>query len=67
MENSKALKDRLLKYRTEEGLSQEKFAHLLGISFVTLNRWENGHSNPRGLQKKRVERMLNSKAKKTKK
>lgn len=28
------------------GLTQQQFAKLLGISFVTLNRWENGKSKP---------------------
>ena len=27
-------------------LTQQQFADLLGVSFVTLNRWENGHSKP---------------------
>lgn len=34
-------------------MTQQQFAALLGVSFVTLNRWENGHSKPStlGLQK----------------
>lgn len=31
------------------GLSQEKFAALLGITFVSVNKWENGASSPTGL------------------
>jgi transcriptional regulator with XRE-family HTH domain len=27
-------------------LTQQQFAELLGVSFVTLNRWENGQSKP---------------------
>lgn len=27
-------------------LSQTEFAHLLGVSFVSVNRWENGHFEP---------------------
>ena len=29
-------------------LSQEQMARLLGVSFVTVNRWEGGHSSPTG-------------------
>ncbi|BAQ63924.1 DNA-binding transcriptional regulator [Geminocystis sp. NIES-3709] len=32
--------------RLELKLSQEKFASLLGISFVSLNRWENHKTMP---------------------
>lgn len=27
-------------------LSQTEFAKLLGVSFATVNRWENGHFDP---------------------
>ena len=27
-------------------LSQTEFAELLGVSFATVNRWENGHFDP---------------------
>ena len=32
--------------RKSMGLTQQKFAELLGVSFVTLNRWENGQTRP---------------------
>ena len=32
--------------RKQMGLTQQQFAALLGVSFVTLNRWENGQSKP---------------------
>ena len=32
--------------RKSMGLTQQQFADLLGVSFVTLNRWENGQSRP---------------------
>jgi transcriptional regulator with XRE-family HTH domain len=34
--------------RKELGLPQEQMARLLGVSFVTVNRWEGGHSSPTG-------------------
>ena len=27
-------------------LSQKEFAQLLGVSFISVNRWENGHFEP---------------------
>ncbi|MGO9531072.1 MAG: helix-turn-helix domain-containing protein [Syntrophobacteraceae bacterium] len=32
--------------RSQLGLSQEDFAHALGVSFATINRWENGKTSP---------------------
>ena len=32
--------------RAELGLTQEKFAKRVGVSYVTVNRWENGHHRP---------------------
>ncbi len=32
--------------RGKLALSQERFAELLGVSFATVNRWENGQSRP---------------------
>ena len=52
------LRERILKYRQAKGLSQEELAHIIGVSWATLNRWENGHTTPRGLQKKSIERIL---------
>jgi len=35
---------RLRQLRAERGLSQEQLAHLLGVSFATVNRWETGRT-----------------------
>ena len=32
--------------RKQLGLSQEELAHELGVSFATINRWENGKTSP---------------------
>ena len=32
--------------RRQLGLSQEELAHELGVSFATINRWENGKTTP---------------------
>lgn len=38
--------------RTELNISQEELARALSVSFATVNRWENGKSNPNRLTKK---------------
>lgn len=40
------LPDEIKKMRAELHLSQEKLAQLLGVSYTTLNRWENGLAKP---------------------
>jgi DNA-binding transcriptional regulator YiaG len=42
--------------RRQLGLSQEELAHALGVSFATVNRWENGKTNPSKLAYKQIER-----------
>jgi DNA-binding XRE family transcriptional regulator len=39
---------RLTAIRRKLGLTQEQMARLLGVSFVSVNRWEGGHSSPTG-------------------
>lgn len=41
--------DKVLKVRLQLNISQESLAKELGIAFVTLNRWENGHTEPKVL------------------
>ena len=38
--------------RRQLGLSQEELAHALGVSFATVNRWENGKTMPSKLARK---------------
>ncbi|GMO43343.1 MAG: hypothetical protein Pg6C_04880 [Treponemataceae bacterium] len=37
--------------RQSLGLSQEELAHALNVSFVTINRWENGKTEPNRMAK----------------
>ncbi|WP_017651761.1 helix-turn-helix domain-containing protein [Fortiea contorta] len=39
-------------------LSQEKFAAELGVTFPTINRWENGHATPSPLARKQIDALL---------
>ena len=41
--------------RSQLKLSQEDLAHKLGVSFATINRWENGNYQPSRLAKKAFE------------
>ena len=41
--------------RTELKLSQEDLARELGVSFATINRWENGNYQPSRLARKAFE------------
>ena len=38
--------DDIRRLRTRLGLSQQQLADRLGVSFATVNRWENGHTKP---------------------
>lgn len=38
--------ERIRHYRTKRGLSQQALADNIGVSRVSISRWENGHENP---------------------
>ena len=44
--------------RRRLGLTQEKFAARLGVTFPTINRWENGRAKPSPLALKQIEEVL---------
>ena len=46
--------------RSITGLTQEKFAAKLGVTFPTINRWENGRAKPSPLAMKQIEDLLHS-------
>ncbi len=50
--NVMTFSEKIKKVRSQLKLSQEDFAHELGVSFATINRWENGNYNPSRLAKK---------------
>lgn len=49
-------KDLIRELRKRLGLTQEKCAARLGVTFSTLNRWENGHAKPSPLALKSIRR-----------
>jgi transcriptional regulator with XRE-family HTH domain len=44
--------------RERTGLTQEKFAAKLGVTFPTINRWENGRAKPSPLAMQKIEELL---------
>ena len=44
--------------RERIGLTQEKLAAKLGVTFPTINRWENGKTTPSPLAMKQIEELL---------
>ena len=44
--------------RQRLGLSQEKFARKLGVSFQSVNRWENGRTKPLPLALRQIKTLL---------
>jgi DNA-binding XRE family transcriptional regulator len=54
MNYSKLLRD----YRAKELLSQTELAEILGVSFVSVNRWENGHHEPTIKVKRKIRKLL---------
>lgn len=40
------------------GLTQEQFAAHLGVTYPTINRWENGRSNPSPLAMEKIQKKL---------
>jgi putative transcriptional regulator len=47
--------------RKQLGLSQEELAHALGVSFATVNRWENGKTAPSKLARRQFEQLCKEK------
>lgn len=44
--------------RQRLGLTQEQFALKLGVSYQSVNRWENGRTKPLPLAMKQIKQML---------
>ncbi|MBN2466792.1 MAG: helix-turn-helix transcriptional regulator [Deltaproteobacteria bacterium] len=46
--------------RRQLGLSQKELARALGVSFATVNRWENDRAKPSPLALEKIESLLHS-------
>jgi transcriptional regulator with XRE-family HTH domain len=49
---------RLEDYRLENKISQTKLAEILGVTFVTVNRWLNGKFGPNKIQRYHIKKLL---------
>jgi putative transcriptional regulator len=49
------LPKRIKSIRQQLGLSQEELAQKLGVSFTSVNRWENGQTKPSKLARRQIE------------
>jgi transcriptional regulator with XRE-family HTH domain len=48
-------------YRLEHRLTEKQLAEKLGVTFLTVNRWLNGHYNPNKIQEYHIKKLLKSK------
>ncbi len=46
------------KIRKDLKISQEEIARKLGVSYITVNRWENGRTNPSPLAATKIEAFI---------
>ena len=52
-------KDALVELRLKLNISQEELAKLLGVSFSSVNRWENGRNQPTKIAKAKLKKLFN--------
>lgn len=45
----------ILRLRAQLNISQEELAKILGVSVISVNRWENGHFEPTKIVKAHVD------------
>ena len=48
----------IMQLRLKLNISQEELAEILGVSFTSVNRWENGHYEPTKLAKLKIKKLL---------
>ena len=48
----------ILELRSKLNISQHELAKMLGVSFQSVNRWENGHFEPTKIVKVRLIKLL---------
>ena len=50
-------RNRIRELRLSLNLTQENFAHEIGVTFATVNRWENGRTTPNKVAQKVLQQM----------
>ena len=56
--NQQNMGNLIRKIRQRLELTQEQFAHQLGVTYLTVNRWENQHTKPSPMAMKLIELKL---------
>jgi transcriptional regulator with XRE-family HTH domain len=51
-------RDAIIKLRVKLNLSQQELAEKLGVSFMSINRWENGKTEPTIIAREKLKAML---------
>ena len=59
LESAKNIAEELKNLRQQQGWSQEDLARTLGVSFATVNRWENGKTKPSRLAQEKIKQVAN--------
>jgi len=52
------LSRKIKELRSRLGLTQEQFAAKVGVTFSTVNRWENGKGKPSPLAMRQIEELM---------
>lgn len=55
--------EQLDEFRLERKITQEQLADTLGVTFATVNRWFNGHTEPNRIQSHHIKKLLKSRRK----
>lgn len=55
---------KLDEFRLEHKITQVQLADILDVTFATVNRWLNGHSQPNKIQTYHIKKLLASKGRK---
>ncbi|BDX52760.1 hypothetical protein JPM7_3670 [Metamycoplasma equirhinis] len=58
MKNNLDYPKMIIKLRIKMNISQEELAHNLGVSFQSVNRWENGKYEPTKLAKTKLDELF---------
>ncbi|MBU8933436.1 MAG: helix-turn-helix domain-containing protein [candidate division Zixibacteria bacterium] len=55
---SKNIPQKIKKLRKRLNLTQEQFAFKIGVTFSTVNRWENNRGRPSPLAMRRIDELI---------
>ncbi len=60
LDSEKIIPSKIREIRLEMGLTQEQFAAKLGVSFPTVNRWENQKAKPSPLAIQKLQKLFSN-------